>query len=118
MAVFELAIADEDVARVFDAICANYGRVDQVVNPDYDASATVANPDFDPAEPESPENPSTIPDPDQQEMIDNPEDQGQFVHRIVRQFLSEHVQSYEVGLARSQAVEALDTSVEISDPAV
>ena len=118
MAIFELAIADEDVSRVFDAICNNYSRPDQVVNPDYNPDATVPNPNYNPEQPAGPDNPETIPDPNETEMIDNPEDQGQFVHRIVRQFLAEHVRSYELNLAQKAATEATNTSVDITDPQV
>jgi len=117
MAVFSVEIADADVARVLTAIASNYRRPDQVNNPDYDPTATIANPSFDPAQPDSPENPSIIPDPDQQEKIDNPETLAQFSNRIVRQFLSENVESYETRIARQQAISALDTSVTINDPA-
>ena len=97
MAIFELAISDEDVSRVFDAVCSNYNWVEKVQNPEFDA--------------EQPEDESTNPS-----MIDNPEDQGQFVHRIVRQFLAEHVTAYEIRTAKEAAVAAADTSVDISDP--
>ena len=68
MAIFELAIADEDVQRVFNAVCQNYNRPESVVNPD-----------FDPNQEESETNPATI---------QNPETQGDFVHRMVWNFLS------------------------------
>ena len=45
MAVFSIEIADEDVARVIGAVCANYNRPD-----------TVPNPAFDPEQEESEEN--------------------------------------------------------------
>ena len=96
MAIFELAIADEDVQRVFDAICNNYNRPESVDNPDFAA-----------AQPDSDENPA---------RIDNPETQGEFVHRIVRQFLAEHVKSYEIKRAKEQAAENASPSVSITDP--
>ena len=99
MAIFELAIADGDVARVFNAICNNYNWNEKVENPSFD--------------PDQEEDESTNP-----AFIDNPEDQGQFVHRIVRQFLGEHVTAYETNLAREAAAAAADTSVDISDPQV
>ena len=99
MAIFELAIADEHVQRVFNAVCSNYNWVEKVQNPDFDA--------------EQPEDESTNPS-----MIDNPENQGQFVHRIVRQFLAEHVATYEISAAKKAAAEAADTSIDISDPQV
>ena len=97
MAVFELAIADDDVARVFNAICNNYNWSENIANPNFDPQQEVDE--------------STNP-----ETIANPEDQGQFVHRIVRQFLSDHVTAYETNLAKEAAAAAADTSVDISDP--
>ena len=35
MAIFQLEIADDDVSRVFDAICSNYGYQANIANPDY-----------------------------------------------------------------------------------
>jgi len=116
MAVFSVEIADVDVARVLAAVANNYHRPDQVNNPAYDPDVTIANPNFDPAQPDSPENPSVIPDPSQLQRIDNPENLAKFANRIVRQFLSEHVQSYETNLAREQALAGLSPSVVISDP--
>ena len=119
MAVFSVEIADADVARVLTAVAANYKRPSQVLNPDYDEDATVPNPDYDSSIPEDPDtNPSTIPDPDQEQFIDNPETVAQFANRIVRQFLSDHVQAYEINLAKEQAAEAVNTEVTISDPQV
>jgi len=117
MAVFSVEIADADVNRVLSAIASNYGRPATVTNPDYDPLASIANPDFDPNEPEHPEdNPANIPDPNQVELIDNPETTYQFANRIVRQFLAEHVAAYEVAEAKRSAADAVDTSITISDP--
>ena len=99
MAVFSVEIADEDVSRVLAAIAANYKRPAQVVSPTFD--------------PTQPVDEATNP-----EFVDNPETIPQFANRIVRQFLAEHVASYEADVARKAAVEALNTSVTISDPAV
>ena len=119
MAVFSVEIADADVNRVLSAIASNYGRPVTVTNPDYDPLASIANPDFDPNEPEHPEdNPTNIPDPNQVELIDNPETTYQFANRIVRQFLSEHVAAYELNVARQAAVDSANTSVNINDPAL
>lgn len=96
MAIFELAIADEDVQRVFDAVCNNYNRPD-----------TVDNPDFNPNLGESESNPR---------VIENPETQGDFVHRMVRNFLSEHVAAYEIRVAKEQAAANTSVDVDISDP--
>ena len=98
MAVFSIEIADEDVARVIGAVCANYSRPE-----------TVANPSFDHEQEESEANPSTV---------TNPEDTFQFTNRIVRQFLAEHVNAHEIKQAKITAAAAVDTSVTISDPLV
>ena len=98
MAIFELAIADEDVARVFNAVCSNYNWSDKITNPNYD-------PDQEADEETNPID------------IDNPETQGDFVHKIVRQFLSEHVKAYEARVAKQAALAAINnTPVDISDP--
>ena len=116
MAVFSVEIADEDVARVLDAVAANYNRPEQVPNPDYDADATIPNPDFDPDQPTGPGNEENIPDPSQNPLIDNPENTAQFCNRIVRQFLAEHVSAHELKLAKEQAAANVDSSVTINDP--
>tara|TARA_B100000700_G_C14231011_1_gene483631 strand:- start:178 stop:462 length:285 start_codon:yes stop_codon:yes gene_type:complete len=92
MAIFELEIADGDIQRVFDAVCGAYGWLENIPNPDFV---------------EGGEEPETIP---------NPETQGSFVHRKVREFLSSHVDAWEVKQAREASVSGLDTSVNISDP--
>ena len=115
MAVFFFFFNDADVVRVLDAVSANYNRPDQVPNPDYDL---IANPDFDDSLPEDPEtNPSMIGN-GQDEYIDNPETKAQFANRKVRQFLSDHVKAHEVQVAKQAAIDALNTSVDISDPAI
>lgn len=96
MAIFELAIADEDVQRVFNAVCQNYNRPERVTNPD-----------FDPYQEESEANPATI---------DNPETQGDFVHRMVRNFLSDHVAAHEIKKAKEAAVASTSVEIDISDP--
>lgn len=98
MAQFTIEIADADVARVLGSLAANYGRPNQVENPD-----------FNPAQGEGEANPR---------MIDNPETLAQFGNRVVRNFLSENVKAYEVRLAKQQAADSLNTNVTISDPAV
>jgi len=113
MAVFSLEIADEDVERVLRAVSLNHGW-----------RATVPNPDFVYPEPELDENGDPIlpvPDPVDEngdpisEIIDNPETMGDFTHRMVRSFLSEHVQSYEMRVAKKEAADAVDASVSISE---
>jgi hypothetical protein len=116
MAQFAIEIADVDVARVLNAVAANYGRPTQIENPDYDSSATIANPDYDPNVPESPDNTPTIPDPNQVPAIDNPESLAQFANRAVRQFLAENVAAHEIRAVKEAAAESADTSIDISDP--
>ena len=93
MAIFELEIADSDVDRVFGAICANYGWSAQVPNPDFDPEVEASS-----------------------ETIDNPETQGSFTHRIVREFLAENVAAYEINEAKKSAAANVNTSVTLSDP--
>jgi|TARA_B110000902_G_C13737269_1_gene371412 hypothetical protein len=44
------------------------------------------------------------------------ETKGDFTHRIVRRFLSENVAAFEKENASKQALDQLDTSVNLSDP--
>ena len=131
MAIFQLDIADEDVQRVFDAVCGNYRWVAKVPNPEYIVTyETYVDENGDPILDENGEtqaefdeegNPVVIPpvdengDPIDQEM-DNPENQGDFTHRMVRRFLSDHVSAWEREQAKISAANAVDTSVTISDP--
>jgi hypothetical protein len=94
MAQFSVEINDADVSRVLDAIAVNYNRPE-----------TVSNPSFDSSLPESESNSRTI---------DNPESKAAFANRIVREFLAEHVYSYEQRLA-IQAVES-PADITITDP--
>ena len=96
MAQFSVEINDADVSRVLDAIAANYNRPE-----------TVSNPSFDSALPESESNSRTI---------DNPETKAVFANRIVRDFLSEHVNAYEAKAAKQAALDALPASITIIDP--
>jgi hypothetical protein len=113
MAIFQLEIADADVARVFDAICSNYGWPDNVPNPDIFIDDSIIDPDDPAVEPADPVDVDGNPIP---ATIPNPETQGDFTHRIVRQFLSEHVQAYEIEEAKKAAAAAIDSSVVITDP--
>tara|TARA_Y100001938_G_C7999210_1_gene383749 strand:+ start:134 stop:433 length:300 start_codon:yes stop_codon:yes gene_type:complete len=99
MAQFSIAIADEDVERVMTAVALNYNWQAEVDNPDFDAS--------------QPEDPTTNP-----ALISNPEDKYVFVNRKVREFLADHVRAYEVQQAEKAAADALNTTVDISDPQV
>ena len=108
MAIFQLEIADVDVTRVFNAVCGNYGRVLQIDNPDYIVNLDEEGEEILPVD----ENGVAIP-----LFIDNPESQGDFVHRKVREFLSDHVRSYEMEVAKQAAMAAAgDASVNLSDP--
>ena len=99
MAIFSVQIEDADVPRVLDALSASYGRRD-----------TVPNPDFDPNQPE---------DLNLNLMeIANPESKAEFANRMVRRFLSEHVQAYEVKQAKAAALLNVSTDISISDPQV
>ena len=98
MAIFELEIGDADVQRVFDAVCGNCRRQPLVPNPDYHGFPVDENGD-------------PIP-----QAIENPETQGQFTHRKVREFLSDHVISWETKQAKIAAVSSIDTSVVVNDP--
>ena len=107
MAIFQLEIADDDVSRVFDAICSNYGYQANIANPDYV---------LDTSDPENPVEPvdgdgSPIPATNA-----NPETQGDFTHKIVRKFLADHVRAYEIDEAKKAAAAAVNATVAISDP--
>lgn len=98
MAVFSLEINDADVQRVFDAVCGNYKWPVQVDNPDFEEGAV-----------DGEGNPIL-------EEIDNPESQGDFTHRIVRQFLSDNVAAWEIKEAKRLAAVDLDVSVDLGNP--
>ena len=110
MAIFQLEIADEDVQRVLQAVAHNNGWHAQIPNPDYiveiDAETGAHIPPVD-----GDGNPVL-------ERIDNPETMGQFTHRMVRVYLSQHVAAYEVNEAKRLAVESIDPDVSINDPEV
>lgn len=107
MAIFELEIADEDVDRVFNAVCGNYGYVSEVPNPDYNITYDEEGGEVIPTDAEG----NPLP-----EYITNPESQGMFVHRKVREFLSQHVTAFEMEEARKAAAAAVNATVTISDP--
>jgi len=86
MAVFSIEIADSDVERVINAVCANYKRPDNIVD----------------------NNGNTI---------ENPESKAVFANKMVRQFLSDHVQKYEIDLLKQQ-IENSITLPAINDPQV
>lgn len=96
MAQFSIEIADPDVDRVMNAVAANYNWQENVPNPAYDPADPQANPEF----------------------IPNPEDKYVFTNRMVRQFLSDHVKAHEVQVAKQAAADALNTTIDISDPQI
>jgi hypothetical protein len=89
MAQFTIEIADSDVDRVLTSLAENYRRPTQIKNPDNEL-----------------------------EMIDNPESIYQFGNRMVRNFLAENVQAYEIKLAKDQAASLINTNVTIEDPSI
>jgi len=126
MAIFSLEIADVDVERVLTAVANNYGWLATVPNPAYQPThEEQPNPEYDPEDPDT--GPETLMvliepvdengDPIPQE-IDNPETSGDFTHLMVRRFLQGHVEKYEHGIARAQALDGLNVNVDISDPEV
>jgi len=98
MAIFSLEIDDTDVGRVLDAIAASYGWQSHVRNPDDIGSGL-----------DSGGNP--VPS-----NIDNPETKGDFTHRMVREFLANHVTSWETKEAKRLAALSIDTSIGVSEP--
>ena len=107
MAVFSLEIADDDVQRVLQAVAINSGWQSHVVNPEYVMQEDEEGNPIEPVDAEG----NPIP-----EEIENPETIGDCTHRMVRRYLQEHVQSYELRLARKEAANNLNTDVSISDP--
>ena len=113
MATFSLDIADEDVGRVLDAVAVNYNRSEQIVNPDYPVDRD--------QEIDENGNPIPLPDPVDENgdlipsKIDNPESKAAFTHRMVRNFLSEHVSAYEIKIARDAALDGINTDITLSD---
>lgn len=95
MATYCVEMPDADFLRVINAVAANYGRPDTILNPDYNSD---------------PEN--------QPQTIENPETKAQFTNKIVRSFLAENVTAYERRIAIEQAAQNLDTSITIQDPQV
>ena len=95
MTQFCVNIADADVSRVVASMCDTYG---------YDVM--VDNPDFNPREPEGPDNPS---------QITNPETHNEFANRKTRDFLMEVTVSHELKNERNNLPQP--TPPNITDPA-
>ena len=91
---FSVRIADADVARVITAISSNYKY-----------KSTIPNPDFDENEEVSESNPETI---------TNPQTPAEFVNEKARQWIWDHVRSYE----KKQGIAAVPepTPVDTSNP--
>jgi hypothetical protein len=88
-------IDNRDVARVRNAVSKNFNRKSKVPNPSFDNRR--------------PEHPISNP-----RQIDNPESEDDFINRIIREFLIEHVKSAEIKEARRQASENINPEVKIS----
>ena len=105
MAQFSIEIADDQVERVITEVCANYNYRPQISNPDFDPSLEDREgEDYDP---------STNP-----ETLDNPETQDAFANRMVREYLINNTQAYEIQQLKANAVSAMATNPTISDPSV
>jgi hypothetical protein len=96
MAEFCVSIADGDVNRVIEAMCANYGYQAEVPNPNFD--------------PELPVDPNTNP-----ENIANPESSFQFANRMARDYLMNNTVAYE--LRKEKEAVPQPTPPDITDPA-
>ena len=75
MAQFIFNVPDNQVSRIVDAFSANYNYQTQVANPSYDPELPI--------------------DSGNQPLMTNPETQGQFVRRQIRNFMKENVVAYE-----------------------
>ena len=95
MTQFCVNIADADVSRVVAAMCDTYGY-----------HVMVDNPDFNPSEPEGPDNPRQIP---------NPEPPNECANRKTRDFLMEVTVSHELKNERNNLPQP--TPPNITDPA-
>tara|TARA_B100001559_G_scaffold303152_1_gene291511 strand:- start:742 stop:1011 length:270 start_codon:yes stop_codon:yes gene_type:complete len=87
MAIFSIEIADQDVGRVIEALCQNYGYLENIQDPQ-DLAKTITNPEIPSA----------------------------FANRMVRRFLTEHVTKYEVDKATKAAIDSINSNPEINDP--
>lgn len=87
MAIFSIEIADNDVSRVIESLCVNYGWQETISDPH-----------------------------DPMRIINNPETKEVFANRMVRQFLREHVVKYETDKVMKKIKESLDIDPDIRDP--
>jgi len=97
MAIFSINIANDQIDRVIDALCANYQYRTQVLNPDFD-------PELEEGE-------------DNLTSIDNPENSYQFANRIVREYLINNTRAYETQLAKQQTLSNIGPDPDITNPA-
>ena len=95
MAVFSVNISDEDVGRVINAMCGNYGYEPEIPNPNYNPSLPV----------DAETNP---------ELITNSENQSQFANRKARDFLMDNTVAYELRLEKENITRP--TPPNITDP--
>ena len=99
MAQYCINIPDDHVDRVISGVANQHGY-----------QATIQNPDFNELEEEDDNNPRSLP---------NPETIGQFVNKVVRDFLINNVKAWEskqaAEVARVAAIEAVD--IDITNPA-
>jgi len=91
MAIISIDIDVHDEARVFAAIAKSFNW-----------QSRVPNPSFDPGRPQSPGNPREIDNPD---LIED------FVNKVLRDFLQEHVTAFERKEAREQVYREIDTKI-------
>ncbi len=89
MAIFSVEIADEDVGRVIESLCVNYGWQEVITDP-HDPMNTISNPETKPV----------------------------FANRKVREFLTEHVVKYETDKAVKEVKDSLNVTPNISDPQI
>ena len=94
MASFAIDIKDEDIVRVIEAICQNYGYSEEIPNPDFVVTEGVDVPEF----------------------LPNPENKMQFANRMVRKFLTDNTVAYEKRKAEEEL--SSPTPPEINDPQV
>lgn len=88
MAIISVYIPDGDFQRTLDAICSNYKYQENFISAEIGNGLEIA----------------TTP---------NPQTKSQFVNQIIRNFISEHVKTYEIEIAKKQAVETINDSENI-----
>lgn len=94
MAIISVYIPDGDFQRTLDAICNNYKYQEN-----FTSIETSLDDELTPVQ--------TV------VTITNPQTKSQFVNQIIRNFISEHVKTYEVEIVKKQAVETINDSENI-----